>query len=186
VVTLTRQGQEFASRELVIRYQAQVYSLIYHIITRTATSEDAAQVTFLQAFDALDQCCPDFRFAPWLLKIAENVAHDFERDRPPAMLSIDGAPNAMTPKAMAATAIDVVDPGEDPLHQLLSGELSGEIEQALGQLKPKYQQCIILRYFERKSMKKIGEMMGTSERTAETNIGRSRAQLLFLLEQIRN
>ncbi len=71
-------GDLEAFNELVLKYQDVVYSLARSILDDADSAEDAAQETFISAF----QHVGGFRggsFRCWLLRIATNTCYDFLR-----------------------------------------------------------------------------------------------------------
>lgn len=54
-------------------------ALIYRIVPHRERAEDLKQETFDKAFTALDRYRRERRFAPWILRIANNTAVDYLR-----------------------------------------------------------------------------------------------------------
>src|SRR5262245_29732266 len=74
LVLLARGGDRSAFGELVLKYSGVVRALTAARLGRGADAEDAAQETFLLAFDRLDRLDDPERFAGWLSTIAVNSA----------------------------------------------------------------------------------------------------------------
>src|SRR5688500_10856293 len=103
IVELALKGRETAYRELLRRYQRPVLSLIHRIVRDRELAEDLAQDTFVKVLNALDRYKPEFKFSSWIFKIAHNTALDSLRRRELPTLSLDGAPDAVSEAAQAAT-----------------------------------------------------------------------------------
>src|SRR3989337_786690 len=114
VVQRARGGQESAYRELLHRYQRPVFSLIYRMVRDRELAEDLAQETFVKVLNALDSYRPEHKFSSWIFKIAINAAIDHLRRREPDLLSLDGAPDAVSAERQEATALQVRAAGESP------------------------------------------------------------------------
>src|ERR1700704_3927677 len=123
VVAWAKQGQDAAFRELVRRYERPVFSLLYRMVRDRALSEDLAQETFVKVLNAIKSYRPEFKFSSWIFKIANNAAIDHLRRRSIDTLSLDGAPDAETPEAMKATAIQLDGRAESPLQEVEAREL---------------------------------------------------------------
>lgn len=185
VVLLARAGREAAYRELIRRYERPVFSLIYRMVRDRELAEDLSQETFIKALNAIDSYRPEFKFSSWIFKIANNAAIDHLRRKELKTLSLDGAPHAQTADAIEATALQIGDRGESPLEELEARELGGAIEQAIGQLRPEYRSCILLRHVEGRSYEEIAEILELPLGTVKTYIHRARHELRESLGDLR-
>ena len=98
---------------------------------------------------------------------------------------MDGAPDAKTPDARAATALQLSGHGENPLQEAEARELGTAIEQAIGRLRPEYRSCIVLRHVEGHSYEEIAQMLDLPLGTVKTYIHRARNELRGYLEDRR-
>jgi RNA polymerase sigma-70 factor (ECF subfamily) len=181
VVAHALQGQEAAYRELLRRYQRPVFSLIYRMVRDRELAEDLAQECFVKALNALPTYRPEFKFSSWIFKIANNAAIDHLRRRKLKTLSLEGALDAKDPEETRATALTLPHPGESPLEELEARELGSAIERAIGQLRPEYRACIILRHIEGRPYEEIAEILELPLGTVKTYIHRARAELKKIL-----
>jgi RNA polymerase sigma-70 factor (ECF subfamily) len=177
VVALARAGREVAYRELLHRYERPVFSLVYRMVRDRETAEDLAQETFVKVLNALDSYRPEYRFSSWIFKIANNAAIDHLRRRELNTLSLDGAPGAVTPSEVEATALQAADHSPSPLAELESRELGTAIEQAVAKLRPDYRACILLRHVEGRAYEEIAETLDLPLGTVKTYIHRARLEL---------
>ena len=177
VVALAQQGRESAYRELVRRYERPVFSLIYRMVRDRETAEDLAQDTFIKVLNNVERYRPEFKFSSWLFKIANNVAIDHLRRRQLDTISTDGSRHATTASEVEATSFEVVETGQNALEQLTSRELGIAIERAVGQLRPQYRSCILLRHVEGRSYEEIAQMLDLPLGTVKTYIHRARHEL---------
>jgi RNA polymerase sigma-70 factor (ECF subfamily) len=185
VVVLAQRGREPAFRELIRRYERPVFSLIYRMVRDSTTAEDLAQDAFIKVLNNLDKYRPEFKFSSWLFKIANNVAIDHLRKRQVDTISMDGSPHATTASEIEATTIDLADQGESALDALAARELGAAIEVAIGQLRPEYRNCIMLRHVEGRSYEEIAATLDLPLGTVKTYIHRARHQLREALEHLR-
>lgn len=185
VVAIARNGSEAAYRELLARYERPVFSLVFRMVRDRETAEDLSQETFIKVLNNLDRYSPEFKFSSWLFKIANNLTIDHLRRRRLETVSIEGAPDAVTSESAKATSIAVVSGNESPLEELESRELGTAIERAIGQLRPEYRACILLRHVEDKSYEEIAEIVKLPLGTVKTYIHRARHELRAALGDIR-
>jgi RNA polymerase sigma-70 factor (ECF subfamily) len=185
VVALAQQGRETAYRELLRRYERPVLSLVFRMVHDRTIAEDLAQDTFIKVLNNIDRYRPEFKFSSWLFKIANNVAIDHLRKRQLNTISIDGSPHAGTAAEVAATSIELADPGESALDEMEAKELGSSIERAIAQLRPEYRSCILLRHVEGRSYEEIAATLDLPLGTVKTFIHRARHQLRELLSEVR-
>ena len=185
VVLHARNGREAAYRELVRRYERPVFSLVLRMLRDRELAEDLTQETFVKALNAVDSYRPEYKFSSWIFKIANNAAIDHLRRRELHTLSLEGAPNAVTPEAMEATALQIQSRGESPLDELEARELGGQIEQAIALLRPEYRSCILLRHVEGLAYEEIAETLDLPLGTVKTYIHRARNELRATLAHLR-
>lgn len=186
VVAEARAGREAAYRELIRRYERPVFSLVYRMVRDREVAEDLAQETFVKTLNAISSYRPEFKFSSWIFKIANNTAIDHLRKRELATLSIDGAPDAVTPDSIEATTLQVSDRRESPLAELEARELGGAIETAIARLRPEYRACIMLRHVDGRAYEEIADMLDLPLGTVKTYIHRARHELRDLLADLRD
>ena len=185
VVVLAQQGREPAFRELIRRYERPVFSLIFRMVRDSTTAEDLAQDAFIKVLNHLDKYRPEFKFSSWIFKIANNVAIDHLRRRQLDTVSMDGSPHATSATEVESTSFELADQAESPLDELASRELGAIIEQAIGELRPEYRNCIMLRHVEGRSYEEIAATLDLPLGTVKTYIHRARHQLREALEHLR-
>jgi RNA polymerase sigma-70 factor (ECF subfamily) len=186
VVEAARRGEELAYRDLLRRYERPIFSLIYRMVRDRELAEDLAQETFVKALNALDSYRPEFKFSSWIFKIANNAAIDQLRRRRLDTLSLDGAPNAETPEAIEATALQIGADQESPLEEVEAREIGTAVEAAIAKLRPEYRSCIMLRHVEGLAYEEIAETLGLPLGTVKTYIHRARHELRAHLADLKD
>lgn len=186
VVRHAARGREAAYRELIRRYQRPVFSLIYRMVRDRELAEDLTQETFVKVLNAIESYRPEYKFSSWIFKIANNGAIDQLRRRTLSTLSLDGSPHAESAEAVEATTLQIADSSESQLEEVTSRELGSQIERAIGQLRPEYRSCILLRHIDGRSYEEIAEMLDLPLGTVKTYIHRARNELRILLDNTRD
>ncbi len=174
-----------ACRELIRRYARPVFSLLYRMVRDREVAEDLAQETFVKALNALASYRFEFKFSSWIFKIAHNAALDHLRRRKLDTISLDVAPNADAAARVEASALQMGSPEETPLQAIEARELGHAIEAAIGQLRPEYRACILLRHVEERSYEEIAEILELPLGTVKTYIHRARFELRELLAHLK-
>ena len=147
-------------------------------------AEDVAQEAFVKAFNAIQSYDPRYKFSSWLFKIANNVAIDHLRKKELDTVSIDGSPHAMEDEEAERSRITLESTEEDPASYAEARELGGQIEEAIGHLRPEYRTVVLLRHVEGYAYDEIAEVMDLPLGTVKTYLHRARGELKELLAPI--
>src|SRR5258708_22261091 len=87
------QGARDAFGEIVRRHQQAVFNVAYRILGNALDAEDAAQETFIRAYQFFDKFDAARPLAPWLKTIAVNVCMNrLEGSKPASFLDDERAP----------------------------------------------------------------------------------------------
>ena len=170
-------GSQRAFRELLVRYEKPVFSLVYRMVRDRALAEDLAQDAFIRAFNAITSYNPRYKFSSWIFKIAHNVTIDHLRRKRIKTISIYGSPNALTEEEQARTSPVLESGGELPDAYVENMELGSQIEEAIGRLRPQYRAATLLRHVEGYSYQEIADIMEVPLGTVKTYIHRARLEL---------
>ena len=81
LINRTIAGEREAFNELVIKYQKQLYSLLYRMVSNREDASDLLQKTLVRAFTGLASFERRSSFKTWLYQIAINLAKNVYRDR---------------------------------------------------------------------------------------------------------
>ena len=84
-----KNGSDEAFTQLVETYQTPVFNLCYRMLGGSEAAEDAAQETFLRAFQHLHRYDLKRPFATWLLSIAAHYCIDRLRRKKLPVFSVD-------------------------------------------------------------------------------------------------
>lgn len=166
-------GDQEAFRQLVLRFERPVLSVISRLIRDPATAEDVAQETFVKAYRHLARYEPEHRLASWLFKIAHNTAIDHLRRRRPETVPLE------TPSSEGEGNWEKfpAPEHEGPEAQTARAELARAVELALGELREQYREILELRFQQGLSYEEIAEIMGLALGTVKVQLHRARKQL---------
>jgi RNA polymerase sigma-70 factor, ECF subfamily len=181
LAALACEGRDRAFRELLTRYEKPVFSLVYRMVRDREAAEDVAQEAFVKAFNAIDTYNPGYKFSSWMFKIANNLAIDRLRKRELDTVSIHGSPHARSEDEEERSSITLTSGTESPEEYVENRELGGQIEDAIGRLRPEYRTAILLRHVEGHSYDEVAQIMDVPLGTVKTYIHRGRSELKELL-----
>jgi RNA polymerase sigma-70 factor (ECF subfamily) len=171
-------GDEKAYRELVERYQAQVYSLALRMVRRAEDAEDLTQETFVRMFRALSRYDPTRPFAAWLFTIASRLCIDHIRRRKVSPISLTQRERDSEEEYQ----IEVEDPGLKPDEVATHAEEERRTADLIAWLPPHYRIVVILRHQQDLSYQEIAEALNLPLGTVKARIHRARALLKARIE----
>jgi RNA polymerase sigma-70 factor (ECF subfamily) len=166
-------GDREAFGQLVRAYERPVYNLTYRMLGDPAEAEDAAQETFLRAFNKLATYQPERKFVNWLLSIASHHCIDRLRRKSRApQLSLDGP---MPPQWLTSNA-------PRPEQVVDKKQQREQVRQVLETLPPDYRAAVVLRYWYGLSYREIATTMDTTESAVKSRLHRARRMMAEHLE----
>lgn len=92
---------ESAIREIFGRYGGAVFGIAMKVLKDRGHAEEAAQQTFIKAWQAADRVDPNRDIGPWLYTIARRVAIDvYRREHRHAVIELDDREIAVLPPSI--------------------------------------------------------------------------------------
>ncbi len=173
-------GSQPAFRDLVVRFERPVYTLVLRMVHDSSTAEDLAQEVFLKAYRHLATYDPQRKFASWLFKIAHNTTIDHLRRAdlntvPLAPMAGEAAGDEAEGGGLLAVLADTAT--ESPGVTAERHAMARALERAIAALRPEYREAVMLRYVEGLSYQEVCEALGLPMGTLKTNLHRARKQL---------
>ena len=166
-VTLVRrslEGDADAYTALVRRHMNSAYVVALSELGDARDAEDAAQDTFIQALERLEECRDPSRFGAWVRTIARNRARSLGRRK---------RVRQAEPLETAYEAAGTSDPSKDAERS----QLRMHLEAALGTLKPVQRQVIVLHDLEGLKHGEIAIDLGIPEGTVRSHLHFARKAL---------
>jgi RNA polymerase sigma-70 factor (ECF subfamily) len=155
LVAATLAGDRQAFGTLVAAYQRRVFALAYRYCRHEGDAADLTQRAFLKAFESLGGLKDASSFAPWLFRIAANLAKNRIRfSAGKRFEDVDNVPLHTEPRL------------DDALDYRTRRQ---RMRNALDDLPDKQRRCILLRIDAELSFRDIGEAVGCSEGSARVN-----------------
>jgi RNA polymerase sigma-70 factor (ECF subfamily) len=177
LVASTLRGSQDAFRELVVRFERPVYSLVLRMVQNPATAEDLAQEVFFKAYRRLDTYDPQWKFSSWLFKIAHNTTIDHLRRGAPETVPLEAEDDDRGD--LSAVLADAT--AENPEAASERKDLARSLEQAIARLRPEYREAVLMFYAHGASYQEICEVTGLPLGTVKTNLHRARKELAEIM-----
>jgi RNA polymerase sigma factor (sigma-70 family) len=153
----TRQNAEDAFADIVRRHLDLVFSAALRQVRSPQLAEEVAQSAFTDLARQADRLAPDTVLTAWLYQVTRRTAIDVVRReaRRQAREQVACELNAMNATAADWTHIE-------PL-----------LDEAMQALEETDRTAVLLRYFDNKSLREVGETLGTNEDAARKRVSRA-------------
>jgi RNA polymerase sigma-70 factor (ECF subfamily) len=169
-VAQAQQGSDEAFTHLVETYQTHVYNLCYRMLGEAEAAEDAAQETFLRAYQHLHRYDRRRPFGTWLLSIAAHYCIDRLRRRKFSMSSIE-----QDEDEGGFELPDTDSP--NPESEAIYGEQRLQMQAVLKRLDSVDRAAIIMRYWHDCSEAEIAESLNLTISAVKSRLHRARRAL---------
>ncbi len=171
-----QQGNDEAFTRLVEHYQTPVFNLCYRMLGEPKAAEDAAQESFLRAYQNLSRYDRQRPFATWLLSIAAHHCIDRLRRRRFVIFSLD-AEREEDDRPTELPDRDAIDPEQEAIRR----EEQEGIQAALRGLDATDRAAIVLRYWYDFSEVEIAGSLNLTVSAVKSRLHRARKAVARLL-----
>ena len=176
-VIQAQQGSDEAFTMLVEEHQTHVYNLCYRMLGEPEAAEDAAQESFLRAYQNLQRYDRNRPFATWLLSIAAHYCIDKLRRRKLSVFSLDEENDD-------GVAFEIADPASpNPEAESVKREERDRLHILLKDLDATDRAAIILRYWNDYSEIEIAESLNLTVSAVKSRLHRARRALAGMWQE---
>lgn len=166
-----QRGDDQAFTQLVETYQKPVYNLCYRMLGEPEAAEDAAQETFLRAYQHIGRYDAQRPFATWLLSIAAHYCIDRLRRRRFSTFSIDEEDDD-------SPAFEIPDAdAPNPERESVRREEKEKLHSILNSLDATDRAAIVMRYWHDASEAEIADSLGLTVSAVKSRLHRARLAL---------
>ena len=166
VLAQAQKGSSEAFTEIVEAYQRPVFNLCYRMLGDPDEAEDAAQETFLRAYDHLQRYDQQRSFSTWLLSIAAHYCIDQLRKHRMTLISMDTFPN-----------LDIPDATPGPESTFNRHEDQQRVQDLLASLNPQDKAAVVMYYWYDFSYDEIAESLTLTVSAVKSRLHRARLSL---------
>lgn len=171
-----QQGNDEAFTRLVEHYQTPVFNLCYRMLGEPEAAEDAAQESFLRAYQNLSRYDRQRPFATWLLSIAAHYCIDRLRRRRLVIFSLD-AEREDDDRPTELPDMEAINPEQEAIRR----EQQEGIQEALRGLEATDRAAIVLRYWYDFSEVEIAASLNLTVSAVKSRLHRARKTVARLL-----
>ena len=162
-------GDRDRFREIVERYQKQVYTVLLRLVNNSDDAQDLAQAAFVDAFRALERFDTGRSFYSWLMRIAVNKGKDHLKSHKRKEGHFTG--EITTTGAMHTGRM------YGPEQEATARERMRMVNTALKELDPKYRIPLLLKEINGLSYKQMQEVLDLPVTTLKIRVVRAREKL---------
>jgi RNA polymerase sigma-70 factor (ECF subfamily) len=173
-------GDQDAFAQLVRAYDQSVLKLAMNLLRSPDDAQDVYQEAFLRVYKNLNNFRFDCSFHTWLYRIVTNLCLDqmrkrkVRREEPSVISTPDGTVDRMD--GVPEKRVD-----GDPARNLFSGQLRRKVKEVLQELTPRERMVFELRHYQGLRLRRIGEILGTSEEAAKNCLFRANQKMRVAL-----
>jgi RNA polymerase sigma-70 factor (ECF subfamily) len=176
-VIQAQQGSDEAFTQLVETYQKPVYNLCYRMLGEPFSAEDAAQETFLRAYQNLHRYDASRSFGTWILSIAAHYCIDLLRKKKFTMFSMDAENDD-------GTTFELPDASApDPEAESVRREQRDRLHILLKDLDTTDRAAVIMRYWYDFSEVEIANSLNLTVSAVKSRLHRSRRALAGMWQE---
>jgi RNA polymerase sigma-70 factor (ECF subfamily) len=165
-----RIGDKLVFKQLVERYQRELFHFLVRFLGDRAAAEDVFQETFLQVHQSAEQFDLQRRFRPWLFTIAANKARDLMRSqarRPTNPLQASISPGDDD----SGQFIDLMQSDDQmPSESMEKQELQTMVQGAVMNMPDHLREILLLSYFHQFPYKQIGDILNIPLGTVKSRL----------------
>src|SRR4051794_35188910 len=148
---------EAAFTQLVRRHLDLVYSAALRQVRSPQLAEEVAQSVFADLARNAGRLTADTVLGAWLYQVARRTAVDVVRRESRRQLR----------EQLAVELADMND------HPSIWTEIEPLLEEAMESLEPSERSAVLLRFFENRNLREVGQTLGTSEDAAQKRVSRA-------------
>ncbi|MGD1090955.1 MAG: RNA polymerase sigma factor [Bryobacteraceae bacterium] len=172
LIRAAQDGDHAAFEQLVQAYDQRVLRLAMNLLRSPEDARDVYQEAFLRVFRNLNSFRFDCSFHTWLYRIVTNLCLDHMRKRnvrkeeSSVLTTTDGPMDRMD--TVAEERAD-----GDPQRHMFSGQVRKRIKEVMSELTPRERMVFELRHYQGLRLRRIGEILGTTEEAAKNCLFRA-------------
>ncbi len=166
LITRAKRGDLGAFEALYEMHKASIYRTSLAITNDRLAAEEILQETFLRAFKHIDNVRAGVSLAPWLYRIAVNLAHDWT------------ARHRRWPAALDEIIEQLITPAvASPEQTVEERELYELVYEAISKLEFKQRASLVMFYLQDFSLNEIAEIMDCPVGTVKSRLHYARENL---------
>jgi RNA polymerase sigma-70 factor, ECF subfamily len=178
-------GSRTAFDALVRQYEHQVLRLALHLTGSEHDAEDIYQEAFLKAYRYIGNFRFECSFYTWIYRIVTNLCLDQLRRRKTRREDHAVVVDRSGDEIDLLASVSDERSFSNPARELDRKVLGARIQAALDKLTPRERMVFELKHYQGLRLRTIGEMLNTTEETAQNTLFRATKKLRAQLAELR-
>jgi RNA polymerase sigma-70 factor (ECF subfamily) len=172
LIRAAQDGDHAAFEQLVQAYDQRVLRLAMNLLRSPEDARDVYQEAFMRVFRNLNNFRFDCSFHTWLYRIVTNLCLDHMRKRNVRKEESSVLTTTEGPIDRMDTVAEERADG-DPQRHMFSGQVRKRIKEVMSELTPRERMVFELRHYQGLRLRRIGEILGTTEEAAKNCLFRA-------------
>jgi RNA polymerase sigma-70 factor (ECF subfamily) len=168
-----RNGSTKGLEVLVDRHGEELMRYVYAIVGNRDAAEDLFQETWIRVARGIRGFDPDRPFAPWLFRVARNLAYDHLRNAGRWVLAGSDGEEGSFPRP------DPTPP--DFVEEIAARDAASKL---LARLEPPFREVVALRFLGERSYQEMAELLGVPLGTVQSRLHRALDRLAELVGEM--
>jgi len=174
LVSCFKQGNNAAFEEIVMRYQAQLYTYILSITKNADASSDILQDVFIRVFKNLGKYNEENKLKNWLFTLTRNITMDYFRKNSAKLVPLESQDDE------ELSLLDTLAANDDhPLDSAIANDKNRKVNEALAKLNAEERELIALK--DHMTFQEIAEMQNKPIGTLLSKFNRALKKLKNIL-----
>lgn len=148
-----------------------LYKFAYRLLGNRADAEDLVQDVLLKLYPRTNEMAQVRDLKPWLLRVVYHQFIDTLRKRRRSVTTV-----------LQMNELELVDPVQDPEHQLGLTQTSERVRVALGRLNNDQQLLVSLHLIDGYTLEEVAQVLDVPLGTLKSRLHRTRAELKKILQ----
>ncbi len=174
IIRLCQNNRHEYYEALVIKYEKPLYRYCFHLCRNPQDAKDLFQETWLKAMGRIKLYKEAYSFKNWLFSIATNIFRDKYRRKIRRAKLVKEFSNLEKKEWELGNVPSNDIPADAGME---TKEVREQIKNEVNRLKWPYKSVIVLHYFEERTLKDIGLILGIPEGTVKSRLSKARSIL---------
>jgi len=166
LVRAVQGGDAAAFRQMVERFQRDVYFLALDLTGNHHDAEDLSQDVFVKAHRGIQSFRGGAKLSTWLYRITMNAYLDSKRRKAPVVVSLVAHDDGGGDEDLTELVADGTATGPETAAQ--SARIDAHVRRALATLTEQERTAFVMRHYQDMPLKEIADGMGVAEGTVKS------------------
>lgn len=172
-----KNGDEQSFKELVVRYQSRIYSIVLAMVRDKNEADDICQDIFIKVYRFLHQFKGKSKFFTWLYRLTINTCINAQNGRKRKLSTVSLSHPVGENEESLVAFIEEDNTNNCALENLQNKELGMKLNLAIESLPDELKEVFVLREIDDLPYKELAKILQCSEGTIKSRLFRAREKL---------